>query len=338
MGDILETTSVGDLVAKKGRVISVSDIATVKDVLDTLSKNNITAVPVASSGNHHWLGAGGTDISEGSIQYIGFVSVLDVVLHIADNLGQPDKEMGLLAVNIIGQSTESRTLWTLSPVTNLLQALEPLSKGIHRFLVPLQDEAESGPEINVSTAKIGLLTQTDIVRYFLQNVHSLGPVVTKTIMELGIVDLSQSPMAVPSNMPLVDVLRLMRREGGLTAMAVVGPMDGITPGSQPRPVRGGSIVGTISASDFRGLTRDTLRSITDVTVEQFLGSMSRVDAPRRPVTCHPNTPLGTVMANVIKFKVHRTWVTNEDGWLSGVVTFSDIIGAIRQYHKVAVAN
>lgn len=45
------------------------------------------------------------------------MSVLDVVLHVADNLGQPEKEMGILAVNIIGQSNESRTLWTLSPAT-----------------------------------------------------------------------------------------------------------------------------------------------------------------------------------------------------------------------------
>lgn len=69
MGDILETISVGDLVATKGRVISVPDTATVKEVLSVLSANNITAVPVAASGNH-WLGAGGTDIHEGSVQYI----------------------------------------------------------------------------------------------------------------------------------------------------------------------------------------------------------------------------------------------------------------------------
>lgn len=216
--------------------------------------------------------------------------------------------------------------------------MEPLCKGIHRFLVPLQDLAESGPEVNVSTPKIGLLTQTDIVRYFLQNIDSLGPVADITVGYLGIVESGQSPVAVPSNMPLVDVLRLMRQDRGLTAIAVVGAVDGITPGSQPRPFRGGKIVGTISASDFRGLKPDTLRSITDITVEQFLGSMSRVGAPKQPVTCSMHTTLRTVMASAVNSKVHRVWVTNEDGWLSGVVTFSDIILAIRQYHRVAVAN
>lgn len=342
MGDILETTTVGDLVAMKGRMISVPDTATINEVLSTLEANNITAVPVASCGNH-WLGAGGTSINDGGKQYIGFVSVLDVVLHIADNLGQPEKEMGLLAVNIIGQSNESRTLWTLSPATKLLEAMEPLSKGIHRFLVPFEGsadpKADPGPEINVSAPKIGLLTQTDIVRFFIQNIDLLGPVAAKTVVDLGLLETGQSPVAVPSNMPLVDVLRLMKHEGGgLTAIAVVGAMDGITPGSQPRPVRGGKLLGTISASDFRGLKRDTLRSITDVTVEQFLKSMSRSDAPRAPVTCRPTTPLATVMANATTNKVHRVWVTNEDGWLSGVVTFSDIISAIRQEHRIAVTN
>ncbi|CAM6094810.1 unnamed protein product [Calypogeia fissa] len=318
MSDILETTTVGDLVAHKGRVISVPDTATITEVLSTLAVNNLTAVPVA-----------------GVSQYIGFVSVLDVVLHIADNLGQPEKEMGLLAVNIMGQSNESRTLWTLSPTTKLLEAIEPLSKGIHRFLVPSEDLAE--PEAG-SAPKTGLLSQTDIVRFFLQNVDYLGPVAAKTVADLGLVDTCQSPVAVPCNIPLVDVLRLMKNEGGVTAIAVVGAMDGITPGSQPRPVRGGKVLGTISASDFRGLKPDMLRSITDITVEQFLTSVSGVDTPKAPVTCRPSTPLATVMASAISSKVHRVWVTNEDGWLSGVVTFSDIISAIRQQHKVLVVN
>jgi hypothetical protein len=88
--------------------------------------------------------------------------------------------------------------------------MEPLSKRIHLFLVPLADFEESGPEISVNSPKFGLLAQTDVVRFVRQNMQSLGPVASKTVAELGFIEEGQSPVAVPSNMPLVEVLRLMR--------------------------------------------------------------------------------------------------------------------------------
>ncbi|KAL2634782.1 hypothetical protein R1flu_006261 [Riccia fluitans] len=332
MEDILHKTKIGDLAMTKGRVISVPETATVLDVLHTLTANNITAVAVAGSANH-WVGAGGTYITEGQTQYIGIVSVLDVVLHIADNVSSPRKDMDILAVNIIGQSDESRTLWTLSPNTTLLEAMEPLSKGVHRFLVPvggMADPSVTGAETVESAPKFVFLTQTDIVRFLLQNLDMLGPVVGRTVESLGLIDSGIPPLAVPANMALVDVLRLMRKEGGLTAVAVVAPMNGITPGSQPKPMRGGQILGTLSASDFRGLGPDSLRTLTDFSVSQFLMTMSGAKTPRAPVTCRPTTPLGTMMGSAITSKVHRVWVVNDDGWLVGVVTFSDIIRAVRQ--------
>ncbi|KAL3693039.1 hypothetical protein R1sor_006690 [Riccia sorocarpa] len=340
MEEILQTTKIGDLAMTKGRVISVPDTATVLDVIRSLTENNVTAVAVAGSANH-WVGAGGTYITEGQSQYIGIVSILDVVLHIADNVSSPTKDIDILAVNIIGQSDESRTLWTLSPNTTLLEAMEPLSKGVHRFLVPvggMTDPSVTGPETTESAPKFVFLTQSDIVRFLLQSLDMLGPVVGKTVESLGLINSGIPPLAVPANMPLVDVLRLMRQEGGLTSLAVVAPMDGTTPGSQPKPMRGGKILGTLSASDFRGLGPDSLKTLTDITVSQFLVNMSGQSSPRPPVTCLPTTPLATVMGSAITSKVHRVWVVHDDGWLAGVVTFTDIIRAVRQELRTPVLN
>jgi hypothetical protein len=90
----------------------------------------------------------------------------------------------------------------------------------------LADFKDWRPEISVNSPKFGLLTQTDVVRFFLKNLQSLGPVALKTVADLGFIEEGQSPLAIPSNIPLVEVLCLMRNEDSLRAIAVVEAMDG----------------------------------------------------------------------------------------------------------------
>ena len=48
-----------------------------------------------------------------------------------------------------------------------------------------------------------------------------------------------------------------------------------------------------------------------------------------PITCRPHAPLSEVMTVAVINKIHRVWVTEEDGRLVGVVAMTDIIRACR---------
>ena len=48
-----------------------------------------------------------------------------------------------------------------------------------------------------------------------------------------------------------------------------------------------------------------------------------------PITCRPYAPLSEAMTVAVINKIHRVWVTEEDGRLVGVVAMTDIIRACR---------
>lgn len=92
--------------------------------------NRVIAVPVTAKPGQ-WLGAGGSMIVEsdkqsGSArkQYIGMVTMLDVVAHIAgegdDSENELDKKMDAPVSSIIGHCPEDLSLWSLNPNTRLL--------------------------------------------------------------------------------------------------------------------------------------------------------------------------------------------------------------------------
>lgn len=87
--------------------------------------NRVRAVPVAAVPGQ-WLGAGGSMIVESDKetgrakkQYIGMVTMLDVVAHIAEEEEENglDKKMAAHVSSVIGHCPEGRSLWSLNPNT-----------------------------------------------------------------------------------------------------------------------------------------------------------------------------------------------------------------------------
>lgn len=123
---ILRGTTVHQVVEHKHRLVEVPYMASVNDALTTLLAKNILAVPVAAPPGQ-WIGAGGSMILEsdratGTVrkQYIGMVSVLDILIHIAEAENEEDVDNRLKAPvsSIIGHSMEGLSLWSISPQTS----------------------------------------------------------------------------------------------------------------------------------------------------------------------------------------------------------------------------
>ncbi len=122
---VLKHTKVQQLVQRKGRLVEVPYSATVGDTLNALLAKSILAVPVAAPPGH-WVGAGGSmimeaDKSTGHVrkQFIGMVSVLDILIHVVEEEGDDFADrLSSTVASIIGHSREGLSLWTISPTAS----------------------------------------------------------------------------------------------------------------------------------------------------------------------------------------------------------------------------
>jgi len=332
MAGVLEMTYIGDLVENKRFLIFAPKSATVEKVLKIMAENEITAIPVASSPEQQ-ASMEGTTFFQGSSHFIGIVSMLDVVLHIGDNLDDCENALQTPVSDLIGQTIESRALWTAGPHVKLIDGMECMSKGIHRFLVPIHEHNDE-PSPHEAT-QFRLLTQTDVVSFILEHIDEMGPCVSRTIADLRLLHPNMAALSVPSNIALSSALRLMHRKPAFSSFGVVEtPREEDMDSSQEQQmgVTGGKLVGSLSANCFRGMGVEELSwSLRpEMTVAGFLKMSAEKGFSRPLVRVRPTTPLGTAMAEAITNKVHRVWVTDADGWLLGVVSFTDIISAARR--------
>jgi hypothetical protein len=134
--EVLRNTKVQQVVQHGNRLVEIPYTATVNDALNTLLAKNILAVPVAAPPGQ-WIGAGGSmilesDKSTGAMrkQYIGMVSVLDILIHVAEDGEGDNLEERLTAQvsSIIGHSMEGLSLWSISPHTSYVFCSPPPSR------------------------------------------------------------------------------------------------------------------------------------------------------------------------------------------------------------------
>ncbi|CAI5974353.1 unnamed protein product [Closterium sp. NIES-64] len=103
--------------------------------------------------------SGGAGAGRARRQYIGMVSVLDVLMHFAQSSARDDPTWALDVPisTLIGHCLEGLSCWTLPFHLSVLDSLEPMSKGVHRVLLPLPsaDRPPSGPIVPLSVATHG---------------------------------------------------------------------------------------------------------------------------------------------------------------------------------------
>ncbi|KAJ0231707.1 SNF1-related protein kinase regulatory subunit gamma-like PV42b [Hirschfeldia incana] len=308
---------VKDLTVDKLRLIEVPDNATLADALNAMVANRVRAVPVAAAPGQ-WLGAGGSMIVESdketgiaTKQYIGVVTMLDVVAHIAgeEELENGlDKKMAAPVSSIIGHCPEGRSLWSLNPNTSIMDCMEILSKGIHRVLVPLDSNVEntSGPELVESASAYTMLTQMDLVSFFLDQSSHLQAILSRTVTDLSAVN--DIVLAITSQARVKDAVKCMSM-AMLNAVPIVEASSDEDDHTQLVDGKSRRVVGTFSASDRNPLF---------------------APAPERElVTCHVTSTLAQVIRMATTKRVHRVWVVDKNDGLQGLVSLTDIIAAVR---------
>ncbi|KAG6541200.1 hypothetical protein Mapa_017434 [Marchantia paleacea] len=341
--NLLKSSTISQIMKNKRRLIEVPFNASVRDTLNTMQAHDILAVAVAAPPGQ-WIGAGGSQILEadkatGTVRkhYIGLVSVLDILVHVVED----DAQLNAPVSSIIGHSLEGLNLWTISPTTSVYDSIEPMSKGVHRVLVPFESQSDThGVELTESSSGYHMLTQTDVIQFIHDHAEEMNSVLRQTVSDIGAV--RQSVFAVPHTMAVMTALKCMANTA-LPAVAIVEAVPDIDKEPMFINGQGRKLLGTFSASDLRGCSAEALGTWSSITVMDWAskvwtsqnfgaGAAAGPESAtcRPPVTCKFTTTLGEVITKAVEHRIHRLWVTDDDGSLRGLVALSDILAALRK--------
>mmetsp|Transcript_23834 Transcript_23834/g.46700 ORF Transcript_23834/g.46700 Transcript_23834/m.46700 type:complete len:156 (-) Transcript_23834:110-577(-) len=90
----------------------------------------------------------------------------------------------------------------------------------------------------------------------------------------------------------------------------------------------GELVGNLSGSDMRNMTKDNLDDLL-LSVEDFLWKINGKSKMRTPVTVTLDTPFLEAIEKIMGNSVHRLWVTGtgkgDKNKVKGVLSLTDII-------------
>ncbi|XP_043723506.1 SNF1-related protein kinase regulatory subunit gamma-like PV42a [Telopea speciosissima] len=339
---------------EKRRLVEVPYTASLAHTLNALVANSVVAIPVAAPPGQ-WIGAGGSmimlsDKNTGAVRkhYIGMVTMLDILAHIADQLSDSingdeldlDKRMSVPVSSIIGHCLEGLSLWTLNPHTSVVDCMEMFSKGIHRALVPVESHMEhiSGVELAESATSYRMLTQMDILRFLKRHAAEAQGILSRSVGELGAVP--EYVFGVTNRTKVMDAIKCMRT-AALHAVPIVeaSAEDLQEDHKQLINGKGRKLMGTFSATDLRECPISLLQSWLCIDVMEFTENVSTTwtvnasgelgHSPKELVTCYPDRSLGEVIEKAVNGQVHRVWVVDKQGLLVGIVSLTDILRMIR---------
>ncbi|PKU84963.1 SNF1-related protein kinase regulatory subunit gamma-like PV42a [Dendrobium catenatum] len=352
VGCWLRERRVRDIVREKRRLVEVPYNATLSSTVNALLANNVVAVPVAAPPGRY-IGAGGSMILEsdpatGAVrkQYIGIITMLDVLVHIAGDepLGADcevdlDRTMASPVSSVIGHSLEGLTLWSLNPNTSILDCMETFSKGVHWALVPVESQADDEIAVELVKASPGyrMLTQMDFLSFLQANMNELKDITIHSVGELEVVN--ENVFAITKNTKVIDAIRSMRSYS-LGTIPVISADASDDSGEETilQDGRGRSLIDAFSVIDLQSCSIAQLQSMLNATVMEFKERVSEITAStagtvekqsQNLITCHSETTLAQVITEAALAHVHRVWVVDEQGLLRGFVSLTDILGAIR---------
>jgi CBS domain-containing protein len=324
---VLMRFTVWNLVKDKMLLFDVAASTRIIDVLMLLKEQKLLSVPVFSTPGS-WTGAGGAELIVGGKQYIGIVSVLDLVAFIFRNSASSSEPPATQEASVhnaitrpvsaaIGCTEESLSLWVEPAGRGVLAAMEQFSKGVHRSLVVSPSTLAVSSSSGFPLGEVKLLTQTDVVKFLLEmrsNSASLERLFNATLCELPRADSKKNLVSVAGTDSLSRALDIMilARVHGVPVVDDAGHLETI-----------------LSISDLRGVLAAQLPSIRLIPVRDFL----RQKEPRlglheplpKPLTCTSDNRLGEVAQAMIRHRFHRIWIINSDGQPTDVVTLTDVI-------------
>jgi 5'-AMP-activated protein kinase regulatory gamma subunit len=298
MKNVKVAEALGALASRK--LISVETKTPLREVLRTLHTNRILSVPVMENDTGC---VGLVDVLDlvkfTAIQYFNSqeTSVMDDNVQVAPEIFRQFEFEDHTAGDLLKQSKRSRDFKVLDKDATLGDVAQVLSHESHRVLIGKDKDAK-------------LVSQSDIVRYLSERKDQLDPKILNTpIGQLNIIH--ERILHVSEHSSTIKAFcHLVRNQ--VSALAILDKQQ--------------KLVGTISASDLRGITDESLNRLTQPVLDFLKGTERK--APSTLVRCSPDEKLDMAINKLVEAKVHRLWVTDENERPIGVLALTDVIRTV----------
>jgi CBS domain-containing protein len=202
------------------------------------------------------------------------------------------------AVSLLGTrkvpGDEEHGLWITNEKDTLYKPLNWFSKGVRRFLV----ETENGA--------MRLVSQTDCMNFILMMFDKFH-LDSVTIRDTSIV--SKPVIHADCNMKAVEALRKMHSHD-VHGIAVIDST--------------GILKATLSDDDLRGLTMESMDRL-QLSVLEFI-KLQNSDRIPEVFKVRPEMHLRQLMQVLSQRKLHRVFVEDDSGHLTGIITITDVLG------------
>jgi len=276
-------------------LITISPDDTVQHAIELLEAKQITSAAVYDPMGH---------------QFLGFVDTLDLAVFLvrvfAENLQKhphlyDPKELQLrfqMPVRVVINASKRDVFHPVDSkqdlhflITNFLQY------AVHR--VPVMEAGKV----------VGIVSQSDVIRYVHKHASSLGDLLSKRIRDLK---MDVGPVvSVTYDQTLMKAFTMLLIND-ITGLAVLDLK--------------GRLVNNISASDLKGITTTSFYRLEMQMHEVFLFKGDKLP----PVTCTAGNTVAEVISIIENTGVHRIFVVDEENRPTNVITLTDILRLFAQ--------
>lgn len=306
--EFLKSLTLSDLLNKSRDVVTIDPDTTVEKALFILADENILSLPIVDS-------------KKGDGKVLGILNVTDLATVIAfqDTFKQfkdapaklewvdentfdkllNTKILSTKAIDVVGLSSESKTIWEYTETEPLDTILEIFAKGVHRVIVHTKDK------------KLRYLSQSDVVIFLKKNLDKLGEIVTTPLDKAGLEGKVSDLITVSMyQTALIGFQKLYNHGWELSGIPVVD--------------KTGDLVATLSASDLRGLNKGSFKYLL-LPVLDFLRLQK--GGIRPAITTQSHAEIGEIIRKFVYGHVHRIWIVKNHK-ITGVVSLSDILAKL----------
>jgi len=251
-------------------------------------------------------------------EIVGILDVLDIAAHVVTVIPDPTffpdikslehsySSLNLAKVTEVANKSGKNPYEPIE-INNKVSILVKLfASGIHR--IPILKNGEL--QMSISQSSVIFFALSDKLK-----VGSLKEMGKNSLKSLGLGQVS--PHTVHGHSTVIYALTLISKNG-FSALPVINS-DGV-------------LIGNFSASDLKSFTTEKFPCFAD-TIEDFLQTHSPNSL--KPVSVSDTLSLYETVQILCggKFVFHRVWITDSNGIPIGVVSFTDIFKAIRDFDE-----
>jgi CBS domain-containing protein len=273
----------------------------VERALSRINTHNILSLPVVDDSN-----------SNGAV--VGLLDVLDIIAALSETwetTGRPQRREILFIPISEVMAKKKRPTFLVSISTPVHEVIKQFAEfGIKRVMIVDRTlEKNFCQQEKPEEMVVGLLTESDLVRFVAENIMWIKKekLFQQTLRDLNLGN--RLPITVDQNIQAFQAFLEIHKNGGEGAAMVDA---------------NGKLIANVSASNIKGMTRRNFQLLWRALMN-FLSRDRKRGWWHLPVCTTLDSTLESVILQFVATKVHRMYITDDEGKPVGEISLSDVI-------------